>query len=187
MKKIISTVLICFVLIGCKSNQISGRSQFMLIPEDMAISESNKAYKAMLTPIKKDGKLNTDPVMLERVKNITERLVAQAVLYRPDSSGWNWSVQVIDQPEVVNAWAMAGGKMAIYSGLITKLPNSERASDDTGFKRGAARAGFGQYTLGGGFHSWLWCKWGRFVVPCRSARRTFARYAFRCAGCAGKL
>ena len=113
MKKIISTVLICFVLIGCKSNQISGRSQFMLIPEDMAISESNKAYKAMLTPIKKDGKLNTDPVMLERVKNITERLVAQAVLYRPDSSGWNWSVQVIDQPEVVNAWAMAGGKMGL--------------------------------------------------------------------------
>ena len=67
MKKIISTVLVCLVLLGCKSNQISGRSQFMLIPEDMAISESNKAYKAMLTPIKKEGKLNTDPQMLERV------------------------------------------------------------------------------------------------------------------------
>ncbi len=98
----------------------------MLIPEDMAISESNKAYKAMLAPIKKDGKLNTDPVMLERVKNITGRLVAQAVLYRPDSKSWNWSVQVIDEPEVVNAWAMAGGRMAIYSGLITKL----EATDD---------------------------------------------------------
>ena len=98
----------------------------MLIPEDMAISESNKAYKAMLTPIKKDGKLNTDPVMLERVKNITGLLVAQAVLYRPDSKSWNWSVQVIDEPDIVNAWAMAGGKMAIYSGLITKL----EATDD---------------------------------------------------------
>jgi predicted Zn-dependent protease len=98
----------------------------MLIPEDMAISESSKAYKAMLTPLKKDGKLNTDPEMLKRVKNITSLLVAQAILYRPDSKSWNWSVQVIDEPEVVNAWAMAGGRMAIYSGLITKL----EATDD---------------------------------------------------------
>ena len=98
MKKIVSTLLVILVLVGCKSNQISGRSQFMLIPEDMAISESSKAYKAMLTPLKKDGKLNTDPEMLERVKNITSLLVAQAILYRPDSKSWNWSVQVIDEP-----------------------------------------------------------------------------------------
>jgi len=98
----------------------------MLVPEDMAISESNKAYKAMLTPIKKEGKLNADPVMLKRVQNITSRLVAQAVIYRPDARNWKWSVQVIDEPEIVNAWCMAGGRMAIYSGLITKLD----ATDD---------------------------------------------------------
>ena len=98
----------------------------MIVPEDMAISESNKAYKAMLTPIKSEGKLNTDPVMLERVKTITSRLVAQAIAYRPESKSWNWSVQVIDEPETVNAWCMAGGRMAIYTGLINKL----NATDD---------------------------------------------------------
>ena len=107
MKKIISIFLVCAVLVGCKSNPISGRAQFMLVPENMAISESNKAYKAMLTPIKKDGKLNADPDMLERVKTITSRLVAQAVIYRPDAANWNWSVQVIDEPEIINAWCMA--------------------------------------------------------------------------------
>ena len=126
MKKIISIFLVCAVLAGCKSNPISGRAQFMLVPENMAISESNKAYKAMLTPIKKDGKLNADPDMLERVKTITSRLVAQAVIYRPDAANWNWSVQVIDEPEIINAWCMAGGRMAIYSGLILKL----EATDD---------------------------------------------------------
>ena len=126
MKKIISIFLVCAVLVGCKSNPISGRAQFMLLPENMAISESNKAYKAMLTPIKKDGKLNADPDMLERVKTITSRLVAQAVIYRPDAANWNWSVQVIDEPEIINAWCMAGGRMAIYSGLILKL----EATDD---------------------------------------------------------
>ena len=126
IKQIITALCLIAVLTGCKSNPISGRHQFMIVPEDMAISESNKAYKAMLTPIKSEGKLNTDPVMLERVKTITSRLVAQAIAYRPESKSWNWSVQVIDEPETVNAWCMAGGRMAIYTGLINKL----NATDD---------------------------------------------------------
>lgn len=126
MRQLIAVLLAIIVLVGCSSNPISGRSQFMIVPEDMAISESSKAYKAMLSPIKKDGKLNTDPLVLERVKNITSRLVAQAIRYRPESKSWNWSVQVIDEPEVVNAWCMAGGRMAIYTGLIDKL----NATDD---------------------------------------------------------
>ena len=126
MRQIILALCVVASLTGCKSNQISGRYQFMVVPEDMAISESNKAYKAMLTPIKSEGKLNTDPVMLERVKTITSRLVAQAIAYRPESKSWNWSVQVIDEPETVNAWCMAGGRMAIYTGLINKL----NATDD---------------------------------------------------------
>ncbi len=126
LKKIVYTFLLVSFLVGCKSNPISGRNQFMLVPEDMAISESRKAYIQMLTPIKNEGKLNTDPVMSERVKNITSLLVAQAIAYRPESKNWNWSVQVIDEPEVINAWCMAGGRMAIYSGLIEKL----NATDD---------------------------------------------------------
>jgi predicted Zn-dependent protease len=30
-------------------------------------------------------------------------------------------VAVIDDPETINAWAMAGGRMAVYTGLINKL------------------------------------------------------------------
>ena len=126
IRQIITALCLIAALTGCKSNPISGRHQFMIVPEDMANSESNKAYKAMLTPIKSEGKLNTDPVMLERVKTITSRLVAQAIAYRPESKSWNWSVQVIDEPETVNAWCMAGGRMAIYTGLINKL----NATDD---------------------------------------------------------
>ena len=40
---------------------------------------------------------------------------------RPDSAQWQWSVQVIDDPKTVNAWCMAGGRMAIYTGLIQKV------------------------------------------------------------------
>jgi len=48
-------------------------------------------------------------------------LIAQAVTYRPDTANWDWQVAVIDDPNTMNAWCMAGGKMAIYTGLIQKL------------------------------------------------------------------
>ena len=31
------------------------------------------------------------------------------------------AIVVIDEPETLNAWCMAGGKMAIYTGIIVKL------------------------------------------------------------------
>ena len=42
----------------------------------------------------------------------------------PPSKDWKWSVAVIDEP-TLNAWCMPGGKMAIYTGVITKLNLSD--------------------------------------------------------------
>ena len=38
---------------------------------------------------------------------------------RPDTRDWEWSVEVIDDPKMVNAWCMAGGRMAIYTGRLS--------------------------------------------------------------------
>lgn len=99
----------------------TGRTQLMLVSEDQAISSSRQAYAQEMTKYKQEGKLVNDPQLLARVRKITERLVAQAIQARPDSAKWQWSVQVIDDPKMVNAWCMAGGRMAIYTGLIQKV------------------------------------------------------------------
>jgi predicted Zn-dependent protease len=52
-------------------------------------------------------------------------LIAQAIKMRPETRDWEWSIKIIDDPETVNAWAMAGGKMALYSGLIAKIKPSD--------------------------------------------------------------
>jgi predicted Zn-dependent protease len=75
----------------------------------------------MLAPLDKKGKIDSDPEMAERVQRITALLIAQAIKFRPETKDWDWRVKVIDDPETVNAFCMAGGKMAIYSGLILKL------------------------------------------------------------------
>jgi predicted Zn-dependent protease len=93
----------------------------MLVSEDQAISASRQAYVQEMGKYQQAGKLVTDPQVIKRVQVITERLVAQAIVMRPDSAKWLWSVQVIDEPKTVNAWCMAGGRMAIYTGLIIKV------------------------------------------------------------------
>ncbi len=113
-------------LAACSSNPMTGRSQLMLVPERQVISQSVSAYKAELAPHAKKGKLNDDERVVQRVRAITDRLVAQAVRYRPDSASWAWEVNVIDDPKTLNAFCMPGGKMAIYTGLIDKL----KATDD---------------------------------------------------------
>lgn len=99
----------------------TGRSQLMLVSEDEAIQASKQAYVEMLSPLEKEGKVDNDPALTKRVQTITDRLVKQAVIMRPETKNWEWSVKVIDDPEVVNAWCMAGGRMAVYTGLIQKV------------------------------------------------------------------
>ena len=107
-------------VVACATSP-TGRKQLMLVSEQQAISASRQAYAQEMGKYKQEGKLVTDPRLLNRIETITERLVGQAVKMRPDSAKWQWSVQVIDEPKTVNAWCMAGGRMAIYTGLIQKI------------------------------------------------------------------
>jgi len=113
------------VVTACQTAPVTGRKQLMLVPESQAIQASTQAYAEVLAPIRKQGKLNDDPAMKARVDRITARLVAQAIKYRPETESWDWQVAVIDDPKTLNAWCMAGGRMAIYSGIITQLSLSD--------------------------------------------------------------
>jgi predicted Zn-dependent protease len=118
-KTLLATALL--LLVAACATSPTGRKQLMLVSEDTAIKSSRQAYAQEMGKYQKEGKLVSDPRVLARVRTITERLVAQAVKARPDSAKWQWSVQVIDEPKTVNAWCMAGGRMAIYTGLILKV------------------------------------------------------------------
>jgi predicted Zn-dependent protease len=114
------------LLAACTTNPITGRSQFMVVPESMAIRESATAYSQMVGGLAKKDQIETGTPRAERVRAITDRLIAQAVRFRPESAKWAWQVQLIRDPKTVNAFCMAGGKMAMYSGLIEQL----KATDD---------------------------------------------------------
>jgi predicted Zn-dependent protease len=117
----IALITLTAALVAACATSPTGRKQLMLVSEQQAISASRQAYVQEIGKAKQQGKLVTDPRLLNRIEVITERLVAQAIKMRPDSARWEWTVQVIDEPNTVNAWCMAGGRMAIYTGLILKV------------------------------------------------------------------
>ncbi len=124
MSRVTTLVILCLMVLlitGCTTNPVTGRKQLILVSENTAINASEEAYVDMLKPLSKDGKVNSDPVLVKRVQEITARLIPHAIKYRPNTAKWDWQVTVIDDPEVVNAFCMAGGKMAIYTGLIEKI------------------------------------------------------------------
>lgn len=124
-RTLLSVLAVTVFLAACKSAPVTGRKQLMLVSEDTAIASSASAYVEMLTPYQKQGKLDNDPAVTQRIVTITERLIPHAIAYRPETAQWAWSVKVIDDPKTVNAWCMAGGKMAFYTGLIVALKPSD--------------------------------------------------------------
>jgi len=118
---VLATLLTAMVLVSGCATSPTGRSQLMLVSPESAIVESRKAYISTVQQLDAENKLLNDPILADRVQVITGRLVAIAIEEFPHTRDWNWSVALIDDPETVNAWCMAGGRMAVYSGLVEKL------------------------------------------------------------------
>ncbi len=65
------------------------------------------------TDIKSKEKISTNPDEHERANRIAQRIIAIA----PELQGYPWEVQVFDSKEV-NAFALPGGKIGVYNGLM---------------------------------------------------------------------
>ena len=120
------------MLAGCQTVETTkagtvgvDREQRMMVSAEEVQASSTKQYAQMMAEAKKKGVLDRNPAQLQRVQAITKKLVAQVGAFRPDAAKWPWEIHVVSLDEV-NAWAMPGGKMAIYTGLIEKL----KATDD---------------------------------------------------------
>jgi predicted Zn-dependent protease len=132
MKLIYALLLVaCTVqLSGCATttkDSVSGvkRSQFMLLPASSVDKMSVQAYNQTLNEAKQKKTLNVDKAMYQRVKGISDRLIAHVGVFRPDAEKWAWEVNV-EKNDQLNAYCMPGGKIMVLSGLVEKID----ATDD---------------------------------------------------------
>lgn len=78
------------------------------------------AYAQVIGKARQDRQLNTDVKLTRRVRAIADRLIPTVGVFRKDARAWDWQINVINSNQL-NAWAMPGGKIAFYSGIINTL------------------------------------------------------------------
>lgn len=98
------------------------RKQYMssMVSESALQQEAAQQYSTLMSQARAQGALDSDAAQTARVRNIAQKLIAQAGVFRPDAKSWNWEVHVLKSNEV-NAWCMPGGKIAVYTGLINQI------------------------------------------------------------------
>ena len=116
----LSVALLALLSSACATSP-TGRRQLLLVPPVVAIEASAAAYVDTVAQLRDEQQLLNDPRLAARVRVTAGRVVAAAVTQYPHTADWDWSVALIDDPDTVNAWCMAGGRMALHSGIVYKL------------------------------------------------------------------
>ena len=83
-----------------------------MVPAQALEQEAGQQYGDILKQAKARNLLDRDPAQVARARTISQRLIAQAGVFRPDAASWKWEVHVLSSDEV-NAWCMPGGKIAV--------------------------------------------------------------------------
>ncbi len=100
---------------GCQSVAGTDRRQFNAYSIEQEIALGDEAYAEMKVGA---STIKSGPEF-EMVGRVTDRIAAAADRLHPEiASRFEWEVILIDDDDVVNAWALPGGKMAVYTGIL---------------------------------------------------------------------
>jgi predicted Zn-dependent protease len=106
------------VVSGCETNPYTGRSQLLMTSVSEEIQLGARAY----SQVKNDPKLrqSQDPREIEPVKRVAARIVeaAKRSKYAEMANQFQWEVTVIKDDKTMNAFALPGGKIAVYTGIF---------------------------------------------------------------------
>lgn len=110
-------------LVACATNPYTERSQLILLPESYDASLGVQAYDQVLHDPK--VKISNDPREVEPVKRVAARIVeaAKSSKYAERAKQFKWEVSVIKDDKTMNAFALPGGKIAVYTGIFPVAKN----------------------------------------------------------------
>ncbi|HEY4532693.1 MAG TPA: M48 family metallopeptidase [Fusobacterium sp.] len=130
--KIFFLVLCSSLVIACTSTApLTGRSQFKLISDESLVASSVNSYNQFIQKARQQGKLANNTNNGHRLHSIGRRIASAVEKYMYQNGMGNrvqylhWEFNLIESKEV-NAFAMPGGKIAFYSGIIPVLQTDAR-------------------------------------------------------------
>lgn len=118
--RLFSAIAISAVLFSCSQVPLTGRSQLSLVDDAALQQQATEAYRQFLSdPSTRVIRSGSDA---QRVKNVGNKLANAISRYMQtngygDKYNYQYEFNLIESKDI-NAWAMPGGKVAIYSGIL---------------------------------------------------------------------
>lgn len=116
--------LLAFVLAACSTVPVTGRRQLDLVPSDQIMAMSADQYRQFMA--EHEVVRGTEEArMVQRVGRRISTAVENylAAHNRSDLvAGYRWEFNLV-RDDSVNAWAMPGGKVAVYTGILPVAQN----------------------------------------------------------------
>ena len=109
------TVLLLLLLIAgpliyaCYKAPVTGRSQLILI----STSQENEMGVTAFRQVLKDSKISKNASYNESVTRVGNRIARIA-----DTPAYEWDFKVIEDDDQINAFALPGGKVGVYTGIL---------------------------------------------------------------------
>jgi metalloendopeptidase OMA1, mitochondrial len=96
-------------LVGCARAPYTNRSQLIVVPESQEIALGAQAFAQVL----RKSRVVTSPALVTPVEQVGRRIASVA-----DRPTYQWRFVVLADPKEANAFALPGGKVAVYTGMF---------------------------------------------------------------------
>lgn len=143
--------MVLIALVGACTSQapVTGRKQFMLMPESQMNAMGAEQYREVIAK----SRLSRNSAHVAMLRRVGQRIADAVNRYfanDPDMkatlSKYEWEFNLIEDPQV-NAWAMPGGKVAFYTGILPLCQDEAGIAVVMGHEIAHAVAGHGRERL----------------------------------------
>ena len=124
--KIIAAILGMFLLASCTTAPLTGRRQLKLVSDESVARDSVAAYRQFINEAASKNLLANNTADGKRLKEIGGRISGAVEKYMNENgmskkvNNLNWEFNLIKSEEL-NAFAMPGGKIAFFTGIMPVL------------------------------------------------------------------
>jgi predicted Zn-dependent protease len=108
-KHVASAAVLGAVLLSCQTEPVTGRRQLSLVPEGQMLQMGAQAYQEVLS----QSTLVRSGPQFEQVVRVGKNIADVA-----DQPDFQWEFNLIQDDRQANAFALPGGKIAVYTGIL---------------------------------------------------------------------
>lgn len=143
--------ILILILSACSTVPITGRKQLNLVSDAKIIPMAFSQYATFI----KDHKLSDNKTDIAQLQSVGKRISkaidtymrANNMVARADSYKWEFNLV---EDKAVNAWAMPGGKVVFYTGILPITKNDDGMATVMGHEIAHAFARHGAERMSGG-------------------------------------